>query len=244
MNIIFRFFKNISQLFFFFKRKILPGFYIDKKSLVIDIGSGDKPFWRADVFCDNLSLGDNQRYSRSKIVRNLGLFFNGDISNMSFKDHTFDFSFCSHMLEHVEDPEAALREIMRISKSGYIEVPNAIVESIKPFHSHLWSIYCVKDQLVFVRKSSAMHNIILENGKRYRYLDHLIINPFIRLYWKDKINYRIINELGDESVFQGDGSPEHSEMRKNNINWYLILIKIIRFFFYVKKEIKSEDLTR
>jgi hypothetical protein len=37
------------------------GVWFAKGAKVLDIGSGDKPFWRADVLVDKLDLGDDHR---------------------------------------------------------------------------------------------------------------------------------------------------------------------------------------
>ena len=39
-------------------------------------------------------------------------------------DDYFDFSICSHTLEDVRDPLPVCRELVRVSKAGYIEVPS------------------------------------------------------------------------------------------------------------------------
>lgn len=41
-----------------------------------------------------------------------------------FPPKFFDFSFCSHTLEDVRDPLAVCAELIRVSKSGYIETPS------------------------------------------------------------------------------------------------------------------------
>ena len=42
-----------------------------------------------------------------------------DITDMKiYKDNTFDFFICSHILEHVEDDKAALSELYRVLKPG------------------------------------------------------------------------------------------------------------------------------
>lgn len=41
-----------------------------------------------------------------------------------YEDKQFDFSFCSHTLEDVRDPLAVCRELMRVSRAGYIEMPS------------------------------------------------------------------------------------------------------------------------
>jgi len=37
---------------------------------------------------------------------------------MPFPDKSFDFVYCAHVLEHVDDPIRACREIMRVGKRG------------------------------------------------------------------------------------------------------------------------------
>lgn len=40
----------------------------------------------------------------------------------------FDFSFCSHTLEDLRDPIAVCRELVRVSRAGYIETPSRLRE--------------------------------------------------------------------------------------------------------------------
>jgi predicted SAM-dependent methyltransferase len=41
-----------------------------------------------------------------------------DITNILFKNEVFDVILCSHVLEHVEDDEQAIREMFRVLKKG------------------------------------------------------------------------------------------------------------------------------
>jgi SAM-dependent methyltransferase len=50
----------------------------------------------------------------------------GDVTNLPFASGAFDFVHCSHVLEHVVDDEASMRELARVlSTEGFavIEVP-------------------------------------------------------------------------------------------------------------------------
>jgi predicted SAM-dependent methyltransferase len=50
----------------------------------------------------------------------------GDIHNLPFEDNSIDAIICMNVLEHVEEPQKAVREIYRVLKPGgycYIEVP-------------------------------------------------------------------------------------------------------------------------
>ena len=216
----------------FFKRKIYPGFKIGKRDLVIDIGSGDKPFWRANVFFDDLSLDNGQRITGKETVHNIGLFVNGNILQSPFKNKAFDFSFSSHLLEHVERPDLAIKEIVRISKRGYLEIPNYLLECLSPFHSHLWYIVEENNKLYFLRKSKQMHRISFKNEKYYKYIFKNISNPFIRIYWEKDIKYEVITDIkrGEEFV----ALKKHDEKNKKfSIDFYLIFVKIMRLIFSV-----------
>ena len=221
----------LRKIIYFYRRKIAPGFKVGKDALVVDLGSGDKPFWRGDVFLDDLALGDNQRVTHTGVVKDFGLFVDGSLPHTPFKDKAFDFSFCSHLLEHVPDPAAAINEIMRISKAGYIEVPNGILDTIAPFHSHLWFVYLNGSKLVFVRKSKKMHSVLSHNGKKFIPVAEKIKDPFIRFYWKDKIDYEIVNELGPAQSF----SPIDEKHQAPSSAPYRTLAKLLRRLFYKPK---------
>lgn len=224
----------LSKLHFFYSRKILPGFKIDKNALVVDIGSGDKPFWRADIFVDKLSLGNVQRASQLNTIHDIGTFIDSDASSLPFKNKSFDFSFCSHLLEHVDDPGAVIKEITRISRSGYIEVPNGLLETIRPFDSHLWFVFLDKNKLVFVRKSKKLHKTLLNNGLKYDSLLDTISEPFIRIYWERILEYEVIDDYKkNEKYISEVGDAKTSA--KTSFNWYLILVKILRILLYKDK---------
>ncbi|MBP8979850.1 MAG: methyltransferase domain-containing protein [Syntrophobacterales bacterium] len=86
---------------------------------VIDIGSGHAPLIRADVLCDRYPRETVQR-PVSGIYMPSGRFVVGDINDLPFINLTFDFSYCSAVLEHLEDPAKACAELSRISRRGLI----------------------------------------------------------------------------------------------------------------------------
>jgi ubiquinone/menaquinone biosynthesis C-methylase UbiE len=49
----------------------------------------------------------------------------GNIYDLQYKDNSFDVVICSEVLEHLEDPEKALSELVRVSKKYVVlSVPN------------------------------------------------------------------------------------------------------------------------
>jgi FkbM family methyltransferase len=137
----------------FFNFGIRPG---DK---VLDIGSGNVPFRLATHLAD-LTTRDNQlgragapfKYLDGKPV------IQCDIARMPFADREFDFAYCSHVLEHVDDPTAACKELMRIAKRGFVETPSPgkdlWLDTIA-VSNHRWAVDRVGGKLVFTEYSPA-----------------------------------------------------------------------------------------
>jgi len=133
---------------------------VGPEALVLDVGSGDKPSWRADVlldrYPDDAFAGQRSGTGRTRVVRPL---FDAEAADMPFADKVFDYVICSHVLEHVTDPVAVVGELTRVAKAGYIEVPEASAAKIIDFPSHLW--WCRLDAstqpptLVMTAKESA-----------------------------------------------------------------------------------------
>jgi ubiquinone/menaquinone biosynthesis C-methylase UbiE len=61
--------------------------------------------------------------ARSKGIPNLAEIRPFDGYEIPYADGTFDLAVCSHVIEHVEHPRLLLREIRRVSKQQYFEVP-------------------------------------------------------------------------------------------------------------------------
>lgn len=92
-----------------------------------------------------------------------------DICNMTlYKDNTFDFLICSHVLEHVVDPDKALQELYRVLKpggSGILLVP--IILKLESTQEDLtikdealrWKYYGQGDHLRMFAKSDFMNRI-------------------------------------------------------------------------------------
>ena len=115
-------------------------FPVGADDLVLDVGSGDKPHWRADVLLDRYADADARRPAIGA-GRGHGLAARCSTPmrpTMPFADGVFDYVICSHVLEHVPDPAAVVDEITRVGRAGYIEVPEAASAKILDFPSHLW----------------------------------------------------------------------------------------------------------
>jgi SAM-dependent methyltransferase len=177
--------------------------------LVLDIGSGDKPHWRADVLLDWLPGKDSaaQRSGReaARVPRPL---FHGDAAAMPFADQVFDYVICSHLLEHVHDPAAVIEEMMRVGKAGYIEVPEASSAKIVDFPTHLWWVRLIDGVLDFEpKRARAFDREIadyLQRSGLEASIEALLNSRFehrvISLRWERTIAYNVRGPLDEGMV--------------------------------------------
>jgi len=171
---------------------------------VVDLGcgtSGSCP--SADVLVDRADW--SEKFPDKEFVVH-------DLNNLPlpFADEEFDFSFCSHILEHVDDPVKFLSEVTRISKSGYIEVPSPIIDNLvsgndvhDPFGHKWWCFFNdVENRLVLRPRRHIVQTTVSIPELNMLY-------PFFRpsfvleIYWENEIDDMAI-EMGDEVYFYED----------------------------------------
>jgi len=111
----------------------------------IDIGSGDgkRPAKGYDVYTDvNLP--------RTPMP---GKFVLCPMESMGmFQDKEFDYARCHHVIEHVNDPDAACTQLIRIAKAGIISFPTPQAELMFGRRDHNWFVFVDRGRLLFVRK--------------------------------------------------------------------------------------------
>jgi SAM-dependent methyltransferase len=189
---------RLDEIRSFHRRRIqIP---VGPDDLVLDVGSGDKPHWRADVLLDRYVDAEHrgQRSGRSSAAVTHPLF-DADAAAMPFADGAFDYSICSHVLEHVVDPGAVIDELVRVSRAGYVEVPEAASAKILDFPSHLWWVRLVEGTLVFEAKAARHHDPevgrYIETSGIERDLADLLDSRFdhrvVSLTWSGRLPYRV-----------------------------------------------------
>ena len=89
--------------------------------------------------CGHSVLGD---INLDIIPRNAPNFVLGDVQDLSqFKDKMFSSAICSHVLEHVDDPDKATRELHRVADNVFIIVPELYEMGAWFWHEHKWVFY-------------------------------------------------------------------------------------------------------
>jgi SAM-dependent methyltransferase len=171
---------------------------VPKSGLVLEVGSGASPYFRANVLIDAYAK-TRERHWAPFITDRPSVLGMGEA--LPFRDKSFDFVIASHVLEHSADPESFLRELQRVAKAGYIETPDAFMERINPYWDHRSEV-TVRNGVLEVRKKPAwLHDpglveLYEERAKNLIAGSVIPSNPFTfhtRLYWTDQIPYRIVN---------------------------------------------------
>lgn len=106
--------------------------------LVLEVGSGDLPYYRSDVLLNKYPDDPSQRLGDLVIDRP---FVVGSAEALPFADKSFDYIIASQVLEHSLHPDKFFNELSRVGKRGYIETPSALRERLNDWPFHRWYIY-------------------------------------------------------------------------------------------------------
>jgi len=126
---------------------------------IIDLGCGNNPVTGAKAGVD-FHLGPEERLTGTGPVIDTQKFKERGIDfvhtridgPLPFKDKEFDFAYSHHVFEHLDDPAAACREMMRIAQAGAIITPSFFAEQIFGRIYHRWLIMDRGKCLYFFRK--------------------------------------------------------------------------------------------
>ena len=195
------FFLGLVRLAWSFRRLYCP---VPKNALVLEVGSGGSPYFRANVLVDAYAQTRERHWAPFVTDRPSVLGFG---ENLPFKDKSFDFVIASHVLEHSANPKKFLEELQRVAKAGYIETPDAFMERINPYWDHRSEVKVRNGTLVIKKKSNWKTDDDLVDLYEDR-AKHIIAektipqNPFefhTRFYWENSITYAIVNDEIDAS---------------------------------------------
>jgi SAM-dependent methyltransferase len=116
---------------------------------VLDVGSGNVPLPFATHQAE-FAIADDRFGRAGQPMRRLGgvTLVQASVERLPFADKSFDFVYCSHILEHVRDPIAACAELSRVGRRGYVESPTRAKDlwmDQAASSNHLWFLSLAAD---------------------------------------------------------------------------------------------------
>jgi len=165
-----------------------PGWYI------LDVGCGYNANKFASVICDVQDLSNH--YQNKKFTKLIE-------KKLPFKDKEFDFVMASHVMEHVEDVEFFIKELERVSKQGYIELPTMLEDNLvfENKKDHLWHMdFDDVENKILISKKVQYFEPVLTVSTIKKLNEIFRTSLVLELIWEDSINY-IVNQ-SMESTFK------------------------------------------
>lgn len=144
---------------------------------------------RLDLGCGIHKIKNSIGVDITKKVRP-NVIYNLNVFPYPFKDNSFDEVYIRHVLEHLNEPEKVLYEILRIAKNGanvYVEVPHFsfygshIISHKKTYSCRAFEIFCDENPNFKLKKIELrwMRNVDITNF--FRFLINNIISFFANL---------------------------------------------------------------
>lgn len=131
-----------------------------------------------------------------------------DKDQFPFENKTFDFIYCRHVLEDIQNSDFAIQEIFRLSKGGgYIETPSPLIEITKGVDANAFTnSYCgyihhryivwssiERNEIYFLPKYSCILDHMLNINDESKYFLYHLINNY-PVYWNNYFIYDAINK--------------------------------------------------
>ena len=161
----------------------------DNKHLkILDLGCSPVNYWKeANHFAD---IEDHTEYFNGL---NLKYTYLKPDETLPFKDKEFDYVILSHVLEHVPEPLKFKKEIERIGKAGYIELPTKLNDNMvfgcdEEILGHKWWFEFDDDnqKLVFAKRIDALEKFV-SVGSVFKLTEIFQDSFILQLYWSDNI---------------------------------------------------------
>lgn len=127
---------------------------------ILDVGPGRFPFHSATHFLDL------KRYEECPGDIPYTIFDLNSGEKLPFDDDEFDFVYCSHVLEHLDYPIAALEDIQRVGRRGYVEIPSVLIDFMfQHGETHpRWLCWKHGDALLFIEKTEEQNRLFSNWG--------------------------------------------------------------------------------
>ena len=152
---------------------------------ILDIGCGYNANNYANVICDVQDLSSH--YLNKKFIKLVD-------KKLPFDNNEFDFVIASHVMEHVEDVEFFIKELERVSKQGYIELPTMLEDNLvfENKKDHLWHMDFddVTNEILISKKVQYFEPVLAVSS--IKKLNEIFRKSLVlELSWENTISYKI-----------------------------------------------------
>ena len=156
---------------------------------VLDIGCGYTANKNATVIADVQDLSNF--YLNKTFVKITD-------KKLPFKDGEFDFVIASHVIEHVEDFSFFIKELERVAKKGYVELPTRLGDNLvfENKSDHIWWFIFddQKNKLVGSKRNQLVEPFM--SVATSKIIDNYFRESMVlELYWEEKIDYVIDDSI-------------------------------------------------
>lgn len=206
---------------------------MESSESVIDLGCGTSPCQWATAAVDKYiepihrEFGANKAIDVSKFEKAGIKFYEADLESLPFANKQFDFAYSHHVVEHLDNPSAALNEMQRIAKKGVIMCPSIFAEGMFGRKYHKWLVSNIANRIIFLEKKTKIlwfgrgpirtkggriviskdgnpFDIILNDGRWYHGIHrYRAMSKLMRKYWYG--HYPVF-----ENVFNWEGGFSYS----------------------------------
>ena len=221
---------------------------IFNSDLVLEIGSGHNPHPRTDILCDKHFAPHDDRWDRD-LKTDARPIIIADGEKLPFPDNAVDYTICSHVLEHTNDPAAFLLELQRVSKRGYIETPAPIADSLLEWHAHNWFCFVRSNALIIQKRDTDnfkgfFWDLLHKSPEFDLFYDIYSKSIFTTRYeWEESVNFKIIDDVHDffssqELVAGIESMSREKRLFRSNLKYIglyiykLFLSKNVRYKIY------------
>lgn len=202
---------------------------ISRDARILDVGGGHNPFKYAHVIVDrDFNSGNKHRDGGRALFSGPGkLFIQADIHNLPFEDNSFDFVICMQVLEHVEFPDRACDELMRVARNGFIETPRKWTEYYAGHPAHCWLIDEQDGRIIFepitYTDSPFMNFALTSLWNSQELQERLFIDysniPCVQLLWNTCFEYQVKGGLPDRVKKDAFLAESHYCFSRNILFW-------------------------
>lgn len=173
------------------KNKLETAIKCYAKGLTLDIGAGSLNYRGLIEKTGAQYKSLDFAKTKNKYQKNYNLDYIGDAQELPINDHQFDTVFCSQVLEHIPEPQKAVKEIFRVlKKNGYalISAPHLAYLHNEPYDFYRYT----KHGLRYLVETAGLKIINIQPiGGIFCFFGYIASTIFLSIFYRVPILWQI-----------------------------------------------------